>query len=126
MQPSVIARMRPTQYLGIAKTNVLSAQNVTKQQAHTITKRYSLSKLKNVPPELMPLGLVILFGIGAAGFAIFHKFATDRSVSIIRTSSIIIDGLVAPLPRSQKGTALKSALCVGDDGPGLRLRLLGY
>ncbi|KAI9876038.1 MAG: hypothetical protein M1823_007355 [Watsoniomyces obsoletus] len=50
------------------------------QSAHTITQR--LKSLKKVPPELLPLGVVIAFALFAAVFAMGRKLFTDKTLRL--------------------------------------------
>lgn len=51
--------------------------------AHTISQR--LRQLKKIPPELIPLGVVLAAAIGAAGYALIHKLYTDKTLRLSRT-----------------------------------------
>ncbi|ETN43197.1 uncharacterized protein HMPREF1541_02356 [Cyphellophora europaea CBS 101466] len=48
--------------------------------AHTITQR--LRNLKRIPPELLPLGVVIAFAVFAAAFALARKLFTDKTLRL--------------------------------------------
>ncbi|KIV98048.1 hypothetical protein PV10_01739 [Exophiala mesophila] len=48
--------------------------------AHTITQR--IRTLKKIPPELLPLGVVILFALAAATFAMTRKLLTDKTLRL--------------------------------------------
>ncbi|PKY01661.1 hypothetical protein P168DRAFT_329598 [Aspergillus campestris IBT 28561] len=52
------------------------------QSAHTISQR--LRTLKRVPPELIPLGLVLGVAVGAAIYASSHKLLTDKTLRLSR------------------------------------------
>ncbi|EXJ54161.1 hypothetical protein A1O7_09498 [Cladophialophora yegresii CBS 114405] len=52
--------------------------------AHTITQR--IRQLKKVPPELLPLGVVIAFALFAAFFAMGRKLWTDKTLRLQRSS----------------------------------------
>ncbi|KIW58517.1 hypothetical protein PV05_03028 [Exophiala xenobiotica] len=54
------------------------------QSAHTITQR--LRSLKRIPPELIPLGVVILFAVFAAVFAMTRKLMTDKTLRLHKSS----------------------------------------
>ncbi|KIW26046.1 uncharacterized protein PV07_09175 [Cladophialophora immunda] len=54
------------------------------QSAHTITQRIRM--LKRIPPELLPLGVVISFALFAACFAMARKLMTDRTLRLQRSS----------------------------------------
>ncbi|KAF5025343.1 hypothetical protein F66182_2572 [Fusarium sp. NRRL 66182] len=49
---------------------------------HTISQR--LRKLKQIPPELYPLAVVVGFAIGAAGYSISRKFIVDKNLRLSR------------------------------------------
>ncbi|KIX04038.1 uncharacterized protein Z518_07591 [Rhinocladiella mackenziei CBS 650.93] len=53
------------------------------QSAHTITQR--LRNLKRIPPELLPLGVVILFALFAACFAMGKKLMTDKTLRLSKS-----------------------------------------
>ncbi|KAE9963486.1 hypothetical protein BLS_002511 [Venturia inaequalis] len=53
--------------------------------AHTITQR--IRTLKKIPPELIPLGVVLGFALGIAGYSIIRKFYTDRTLRLSRQGS---------------------------------------
>jgi len=48
--------------------------------AHTVTGR--LRTLKKIPPELLPLGVVIAFALFAACFAMGKKLLTDKTLRL--------------------------------------------
>ncbi|KAJ5481636.1 hypothetical protein N7475_000448 [Penicillium sp. IBT 31633x] len=48
--------------------------------AHTISQR--LRKIKNCPPELMPLGLLIGLALSAAFYSGVHELVTDKSLRL--------------------------------------------
>ncbi|WPH03393.1 Hypothetical protein R9X50_00627200 [Acrodontium crateriforme] len=50
--------------------------------AHTISQR--IRTLKKIPPELIPLGVVLFAAIAAAGYSIIRKFYTDRTLRLYR------------------------------------------
>ncbi|KAF2428750.1 hypothetical protein EJ08DRAFT_735518 [Tothia fuscella] len=50
--------------------------------AHTISQR--IRTLKKIPPELLPLGVVIGFALVIAGYASIRKFYTDRTLRLKR------------------------------------------
>ncbi|KAF9774402.1 hypothetical protein IL306_007597 [Fusarium sp. DS 682] len=51
-------------------------------QGHTISQR--LRKLKQIPPELYPLAVVVGFALGAAGYSISRKFIVDKNLRLAR------------------------------------------
>ncbi|KAK5112051.1 hypothetical protein LTR62_004585 [Meristemomyces frigidus] len=50
--------------------------------AHTISQR--LRSLKRVPPELIPLGVVLAAALGAAGYSIVRSFYRDGTLRLTR------------------------------------------
>ncbi|KAJ2906946.1 uncharacterized protein MKZ38_009809 [Zalerion maritima] len=52
------------------------------QAAHTVSQR--LRRLKKIPPELIPLGIVVSFAVGAACFSIGRKFVVDKNLRLSR------------------------------------------
>ncbi|KAA8644189.1 hypothetical protein EYZ11_004678 [Aspergillus tanneri] len=54
------------------------------QSAHTISQR--LRTLKKVPPELIPLGLVLGVAVGAAIYSSAHKLMSDKTLRLSRNS----------------------------------------
>jgi len=50
--------------------------------AHTISQR--IRTLKKIPPELIPLGVVIGFALAAAAYASVHKFYADKTLRLKR------------------------------------------
>ncbi|EXJ90831.1 hypothetical protein A1O1_03936 [Capronia coronata CBS 617.96] len=48
--------------------------------AHTITQR--LRSLKKIPPELLPLGVVLLVALFAGAFAMARKLMTDKTLRL--------------------------------------------
>ncbi|KAM5351983.1 hypothetical protein ACJ41O_004706 [Fusarium nematophilum] len=52
------------------------------QAGHTISQR--LRKLKQIPPELYPLAVVVAFGLGAATYSISRKFIVDKNLRLSR------------------------------------------
>ncbi|EXJ82635.1 hypothetical protein A1O3_06448 [Capronia epimyces CBS 606.96] len=61
-------------------SRVMFRAKANEQSAHTITQR--IRSLKKVPPELLPLGVVILFALFAAGFAMTRKLLTDKTLRL--------------------------------------------
>ncbi|KAK0386510.1 hypothetical protein NLU13_6345 [Sarocladium strictum] len=53
------------------------------QAGHTISQR--LRKLKSIPPELIPLGVVVGFAVIAAGYSSARKFWVDKNLRLGRT-----------------------------------------
>ncbi|KKZ64841.1 hypothetical protein EMCG_09218 [[Emmonsia] crescens] len=52
------------------------------QHAHTVSQR--LRTLKKIPPELLPLGVVLAVALGAAAYSIVNKFRTDKTLRLSR------------------------------------------
>ncbi|KAI2632419.1 hypothetical protein GGR54DRAFT_635182 [Hypoxylon sp. NC1633] len=52
------------------------------QSAHTISQR--LRKLRSIPAELIPLGVVVGFGVFAATYSSLRKFAVDKNLRLSR------------------------------------------
>ncbi|KAI1269434.1 hypothetical protein F5Y18DRAFT_422386 [Xylariaceae sp. FL1019] len=52
------------------------------QSAHTVSQR--LRKLKDIPAELWPLGIVVGFAVFAAGYSSARKFWVDKNLRLSR------------------------------------------
>jgi len=52
------------------------------QAAHTVSQR--LRRLRKIPPELIPLGIVVGFAIVAAAFSSVRKFMVDKNLRLTR------------------------------------------
>merc|ERR1711879_242035 len=52
------------------------------QSAHTISQR--LRQLKRIPPELIPLGVVLAAAVFAAGYSMVRKLYTDSTLRLYR------------------------------------------
>ncbi|RMJ10216.1 hypothetical protein BHE90_002092 [Fusarium euwallaceae] len=52
------------------------------QAGHTISQR--LRKLKQIPPELYPLAVVVGFALSAATYSISRKFIVDKNLRLSR------------------------------------------
>lgn len=52
------------------------------QAGHTVSQR--LRKLKSIPAELIPLGVVVGFAVFAAGYSSFRKFTVDKNLRLQR------------------------------------------
>lgn len=52
------------------------------QSAHTISQR--LRKLRQIPAELIPLGVVVGFAVFAAGYSSIRKFYVDKNLRLTR------------------------------------------
>ncbi|KAH7347807.1 hypothetical protein B0T11DRAFT_291919 [Plectosphaerella cucumerina] len=58
---------------------------VEDQVGHTVSQR--LRKLRKIPPELIPLGVVVGFAILAAGYSSLRHFMTDGTIRLKRQGS---------------------------------------
>ncbi|TKA65062.1 hypothetical protein B0A49_05998 [Cryomyces minteri] len=76
MHPSPVFRMQPTRAL---------MRPVPKEEhsAHTISQR--IRTLKKIPPELIPLGIVLAVAVGAAFWSLGRKLWVDKSLRLERT-----------------------------------------
>jgi len=54
------------------------------QSAHTVSQR--LRTLKKIPPELIPLGLVLCVALGAAVYSSGKKLMTDKTLRLTRSN----------------------------------------
>nr|POE46938.1 hypothetical protein CFP56_00270 [Quercus suber] len=50
--------------------------------AHTISQR--IRQLKKIPPELIPLGVVLAAAIGAAVYSLGRKLYVDKTLRLVR------------------------------------------
>ena len=57
--------------------------NQNTNTAHTISQR--LRTLKKIPPELIPLGVVLAVAVGAAAYALIRKLYVDKTLRLYRT-----------------------------------------
>jgi len=53
-----------------------------RQRAFPISQKLRL--LKNIPPELVPLGIVLAIGVGAGIYSIGRKFVVDKQLRLSR------------------------------------------
>ncbi|KAI5791656.1 hypothetical protein DFH27DRAFT_569886 [Peziza echinospora] len=53
-----------------------------RQRAMPISQKLRL--LKNVPTELIPLGVVLAVALGAAAYSVTSKFMTDKTLRLSR------------------------------------------
>ncbi|CAD0084303.1 unnamed protein product, partial [Aureobasidium vineae] len=51
--------------------------------AHTISQR--IRTLKKIPPELIPIGIVLAVAIGFAAYSLFRKLFTDGTLRLYRS-----------------------------------------
>ncbi|KAK0651303.1 hypothetical protein B0T16DRAFT_453783 [Cercophora newfieldiana] len=52
------------------------------QSAHTVSQR--LRRLRKIPPELIPLGVVVGFAVCAAGYSSMRHFLVDKTIRLKR------------------------------------------
>jgi len=52
------------------------------QAGHTISQR--LRKLRQIPPELIPLAVVVGFAVVAAGYSSVRHFMVDKNIRLYR------------------------------------------
>jgi len=52
--------------------------------AHTISQR--LRTLKKIPPELIPLGIVLGVAIGAAAYSMGNKLFSDKTLRLTKSN----------------------------------------
>ncbi|KAI0389199.1 hypothetical protein F5Y17DRAFT_141195 [Xylariaceae sp. FL0594] len=52
------------------------------QVAHTVSQR--LRKLRKIPAELIPLGVVVGFAVFAAAYSSIRKFVVDKNLRLSR------------------------------------------
>ncbi|KAK3372812.1 hypothetical protein B0T24DRAFT_243811 [Lasiosphaeria ovina] len=76
--------MRATRALQMFRPTARMMRPVPKedQSAHTISQR--LRKLKSIPPELIPLGVVVAFAVGAAFYSSMRHFFVDKTLRLKR------------------------------------------
>lgn len=74
--------MRPTQILRLKPTMRMMREPAEDQAGHTVSQR--LRKLRKIPAELIPLGVVVGFAVFAAGYSSFRKFAVDKNLRLAR------------------------------------------
>jgi len=83
MQPTRAMRMFPTVQRSMAPTSRrMKAVHEEDQSAHTISQR--LRKLRRIPPELIPLGAVVLVAVGFAVYSLGKKFVVDKTMRLTR------------------------------------------
>ncbi|KAL2872791.1 uncharacterized protein BJX67DRAFT_376580 [Aspergillus lucknowensis] len=75
MHPSRLLGMQPTRRYAFATPK-------EPQSAHTISQR--LRTLKKIPPELIPLGVVLGVAIAAAIYSSANKLMTDKTLRLGR------------------------------------------
>ncbi|KAM5429705.1 hypothetical protein McanMca71_006165 [Microsporum canis] len=76
--------MLATRVLGFRSSRPLLGPIPKEQQsAHTISQR--LRTLKKIPPELIPLGVVLSVAIGAAIYSSGKKLLSDKTLRLTRS-----------------------------------------
>ncbi|TPX15199.1 uncharacterized protein E0L32_004757 [Thyridium curvatum] len=76
MYPSAALRMfRPT-------GRMMRPVPKEEQAAHTVSQR--LRRLRRIPPELLPLGVVVGFALCAAVFSSTRHFMVDKTIRLKR------------------------------------------
>ncbi|KAF9877761.1 hypothetical protein CkaCkLH20_04896 [Colletotrichum karsti] len=87
MRPTLALRaFRPTMRM---RTPVPAEDQV----GHTVSQR--LRKLKQIPPELFPLGVVVGFALAAAAYSVGRHFMTDGTIRIKRQNKAAVDAAEA-------------------------------
>ncbi|KAI0532224.1 hypothetical protein GGR58DRAFT_490948 [Xylaria digitata] len=74
--------MYATRALRMAPTMRMMRIPKEDQSAHTVSQR--LRKLRQIPAELIPLGVVVAFAVFAAGYSSFRKFFVDHNLRLAR------------------------------------------
>ncbi|KAL3427166.1 hypothetical protein PVAG01_00675 [Phlyctema vagabunda] len=76
--------MQPTTALRMFQPAKRMMRPVPKEEhsAHTISQR--LRQLKKIPPELIPLGIVVGIAVGAAFYSMGRKFVVDKQMRLSR------------------------------------------
>ncbi|KUL87946.1 hypothetical protein ZTR_03949 [Talaromyces verruculosus] len=74
--------MFPTRPLAMRPTRPFMALPKEDMSAHTISQR--LRQVKKIPPELIPLGIVLGVAIGAAIYSSTHKLFSDKTLRLSR------------------------------------------
>ncbi|KAJ5173371.1 hypothetical protein N7492_005964 [Penicillium capsulatum] len=77
MFPTRVLRMQPSR-------PAFSPAPKEGHSAHTISQR--LRQVKKIPPELLPLGLVLGVAVGAAIYSCANKLLTDKTLRLYRNS----------------------------------------
>ncbi|KAB8278578.1 hypothetical protein BDV30DRAFT_122117 [Aspergillus minisclerotigenes] len=76
--------MFPTRVLRMQASRPFAFPTPEAHSAHTISQR--LRTLKRVPPELIPLGIVLGVAVGAAIYSSGRKLMTDKTLRLSRNS----------------------------------------
>ncbi|RDW82248.1 BcPIC2 [Coleophoma cylindrospora] len=76
--------MQPTTALRMFQPSKRMMRPVPKEEhsAHTISQR--LRQWRKVPPELLPLGLVVCVALGFAGYSLGKKLVVDKQMRLTR------------------------------------------
>lgn len=76
--------MHPSQSLRMFQPTRRLMRPVPKEEqaAHTISQR--LRRLRKIPPELLPLGVVVGFALLAASYSSLRHFMTDKTIRLKR------------------------------------------
>jgi len=76
--------MQPTTALRMFHPTRRMMRPVPKEEhsAHTISQR--LRTLKKIPPELIPLGIVVGIAVGAAFYSMGRKLVVDKQMRLTR------------------------------------------
>ncbi|MCJ1312907.1 hypothetical protein MMC25_006583 [Agyrium rufum] len=85
MQPTHALRLQPTAMLGMRATKPMF-RPVPKEEhsAHTISQR--IRQLKKVPPELIPLGVVLAVALAAGCYSLINKLFSDKTLRLTRSN----------------------------------------
>ncbi|KAK6359467.1 hypothetical protein TWF696_000623 [Orbilia brochopaga] len=83
MRPAMMLRMSQTPRVAMRQSPILRmAVPKEEQSGHTVTQR--LRRLKDIPVELIPLGVVIGAALVAACYAMAHKLTSDKTLRLSR------------------------------------------
>ncbi|KAH8590289.1 hypothetical protein B0O99DRAFT_635168 [Bisporella sp. PMI_857] len=80
MQPTTTMRLRMFQ----PTKRMMRAAPKEDQSAHTISQR--LRTLKRIPPELIPLGVVVGIAVGFACYSLGRKLVVDKQMRLTRSN----------------------------------------
>ncbi|KAF1826349.1 uncharacterized protein K489DRAFT_376758 [Dissoconium aciculare CBS 342.82] len=78
-----VVRTQQTRGLQMQPSKKMMAVPKEEQSAHTISQR--LRTLKKIPPELIPLGIVLAVAVGAAAYSLINKLIVDKTLRLSRT-----------------------------------------
>ncbi|KAK6360385.1 hypothetical protein TWF730_006527 [Orbilia blumenaviensis] len=86
VRPTAMLRMQQTRTVAMRQSPILRmAVPKEEQSGHTVTQR--LRRLKDIPIELIPLGVVIGAAIVAAGYSMANKLMTDKTLRLSRQAT---------------------------------------